>query len=84
MTELEMFNNLLSKDPTPGKKDRVIRIDNYYKLLNSCVETISHKYHFLARPENKDDDEKVYKMCITFEFSTFENINDYNIKMAIS
>lgn len=32
MTELEMFNNLLSKDPNPGEKNRVIRIDNYYKV----------------------------------------------------
>lgn len=27
-----MFNNLLSKDPNPGEKNRVIRINNYYKV----------------------------------------------------
>lgn len=48
MTEIEMFNKLLSKDPTPGEKNRVIRVYNYYKVpgwvFDSSEEFINISY----------------------------------------
>lgn len=48
MTEEEMFNLLLSKDPTPGIKNRVIRENGIYKVpgwvFDSKEEFINVKY----------------------------------------
>ncbi len=56
MNELEIFNILLSKDPTPGISNRIMRIDNMYEipgwvfgLYNEVDETVKVKYKKLNK-----------------------------------
>ena len=56
MNELEIFNILLSKDPTPGISNRIKRIDNMYEipgwvfgLYNEVDETVKVKYKKLDK-----------------------------------